>query len=290
MLTYVRIDGVEFHAHADANGAREVVRADGLLGIGTPRDRTRARQERHGSTDRTRFLGDKVWTLEGEVWGVEQEDAFDKWYEIERVLYSMLRTGPKLCEWRQGLTGREFRGMLSLASDVRPPLEEGAAVLRYTAQVRFAAGHVFAQALRSIVGGDVAEGGGGGTYPTTYPFMYGESSGGLAVVQNPGTVETPPLVRVYGPVTSPRYVLVSTGQQVKLVGEIGAGDYVEVDHDARTVKLNGSADRLNMLDTPNSNFFAIPPAAAPATDEVRMLAVVFAAGAHIEVETRDAYA
>lgn len=290
MLSYVRIDGIDFHAHADANGAREVARADGLLGIGPPRDRSRARQERHGATDRTRFLADKVWTLEGEVWGIAQEDAYNKWYEIERVLYSMLRTGPKVCEWQQGLTGRAFRGMLTLASDVRPPLEEGAAVLRYTAQVRFAKGYVLSQTLRTIVGGDLTAGGGGGMYPTTYPFMYGESGGGVAIVQNPGTVETPPIVRVHGPATSPRYVLGSTGQQVKLVGEIGASDFIEVDHDERTVKLNGGTSRMNMLDTANSTFFDIPPAAAPATDIVSMLAVTFGAGAHLEVDTRDAYA
>lgn len=120
----------------------------------------------------------------------------------------------------------------------------------------------------------------------TFPLDFDESAGGVAVVENAGKIETPPLVRVYGPATSPRYVLGSSGDEVKINGEIASGDFLEIDHATRTVKLNGTTKRMNLLDVPASRFFDLP---ADADDEVRMLALSYSAGAHIEVESRDAY-
>ncbi len=286
MLTYLRLDGTDLHDHVEGAGARDVARATGLVGLSAPRGESRALTEQHGSINRARWLSSKLITIEGECWGDTIDDAYAQYAEVEEAFYGTLSDpAGKLLEWpRMDLTD-DLQAPVKLAGELMPPIEEGAALLRYQAQVEQMDPRAYSQTLKSVIGADLAEGGGGLMFPFTFPLDFTESAGGIADVVNGGRIETPPLVRIYGPVTSPRYVLDASDLLVKIVGEVGSGDYLEVDHAKRTVKLNGTTLRMNLLDAPTSRFFDVPTG----EHELRLFASNFGAGARIEVELRDAY-
>lgn len=165
-------------------------------------------------------------------------------------------------------------------------LEEGAAMVRYLRQLRQGDPRAFAQALRNDRGDVLSVGAGGLVFPRPFPWLFSSSGGGGVTVTNPGIAPTPPVTRIYGRATAPEIVLLTTGERIKLDGEIATGDYIELDHGARTVRLGGQTDRMNLLDDAVSTFFDIPPG----THTVRMLSGNFDGVAHVEVDTRGAYA
>lgn len=287
MLTYVRLDGTELHDYTtgDGHGHRDLTRVAGLVGLSAPRGSSTANTEQHGTTNRNRWLGSKIITLEGECWGVTHADAYAQFDEVADAFYRTL-TDPagKLIEWPRP-DGIALRARVKLVGDVAPPLEEGGAVLVWQAQVEQMDPRAYSQTLDTVVGADLSAGGGGLMFPFTPPLDFDESAGGIATVTNDGKLETPPVVRIYGPVTSPRYVLDSSEVGVKIIGEVASGDYLEIDHAKRTVKLNGTTRRMNLLDTLNSQFFDVPTG----VHTVRLLALNYGAGAHLRVETRDAH-
>lgn len=78
----------------------------------------------------------------------------------------------------------------------------------------------------------------------------------LAII-NAGTTATLPTVRFIGPATNPRIRNMTTGLELKLLGTIEAGDWIDLDFAARTILLNGSASRYGMLDVATSSWWAI---------------------------------
>jgi hypothetical protein len=101
---------------------------------------------------------------------------------------------------------------------------------------------------------------GGVTSPLTSPFVEAMSSPASGVV-NAGDADTFPIVQIYGPITGPRIVNLTTGFQVSLPGlSIAAGDFVQVDmRSPVSVRLNGSslADRYSFVDSRVSDFWPL---------------------------------
>jgi hypothetical protein len=153
-------------------------------------------------------------------------------------------------------------------------------------QLRQADPRAYSQTLATVVGDVLSVGGGGLLFPFLFPIMFSGSGGGVANVVNGGIAPTPPVIRVYGSVTAPEIVLLTTGERMVLTGEVPAGEYIELDHGARTVRIGGQTDRMSLLDDAASTFFDVPPGA----HAIRMLAGNFDLTAHLEVDMRAAYA
>lgn len=287
-LVTIRADGSTrttiLHDAVTPGAMRQVANADGLYGWPSPRSATRPRTERHGSYDRSRWLPEKIVSLDGEVWDASIGAAFASFDTILTALYETLKA-PGTLRWRRAGAGLALQAAVKLAGDITPPLAEGAALLKWQAQLRQADPRAYAQTLQTIVGADLAAAGGGLLFPFRFPIAFTPSGGGSAVVTNGGIADTPPIIRLYGPLTSPRVLLVTTGEQVLLTGDIAAGDFVELDHQAATVRLNGNTLRMGLLDSANSTFFDVPPGA----HTIRVLASVYAPGGHGEILLRDAY-
>lgn len=83
----------------------------------------------------------------------------------------------------------------------------------------------------------------GRTYPLTPPRTYPAATGtNVANVLNGGTEATYPIVRLYGPMTSPKIANETTGLFLEFAGlVVNAGDYIEINLENRTVQLNGVA-------------------------------------------------
>jgi hypothetical protein len=90
--------------------------------------------------------------------------------------------------------------------------------------------------LRPPVGGAA-----GRIYPKVLPWAYAAGGSGLTqVVANDGDAPTPVLMRLYGACTEPVITNQTTGEVFELDNlTLVAGQYLQIDMDARTVWLNG---------------------------------------------------
>lgn len=126
---------------------------------------------------------------------------------------------------------------------------------------------------------------GGRTYPRTYPVVYGEAgAGGNLVILNRGNVESPPVFRVYGPVTNPYVLNATLDREIRFIGTLANGQFLEVDTETRSIRLNGQESRLTMLD-PVSEWWQLEPG----TNDIRFLARTNDAGARLEMYSRSAW-
>lgn len=103
---------------------------------------------------------------------------------------------------------------------------------------------------------------GGATMPMTLPVTLAPSSGGTGAVTNAGTVAAPWTGRINGPLTNPAITHVEQNRTLDFDVNgglvLGGSDYVLVDSRARSVLLNGTADRRNTLDL-GSQWFDLDP-------------------------------
>jgi hypothetical protein len=104
----------------------------------------------------------------------------------------------------------------------------------------------------------------GFTPPFTPPFTLGASSGGFASVVNAGSVSGSWTARLDGPLTNPAISL--NGRILDLSANggliLGASDFALLDARARSILLNGVADRRINL-TLGSRWFDLDPSANP---------------------------
>lgn len=95
----------------------------------------------------------------------------------------------------------------------------------------------------------------GRTYPLVYPRTYAAQTGsGVATVTNSGTVDTAPIIRIFGPVVGPRIVNETADRVLEFLGlSVGSTEYIEIDMARKTVQWRGEpgadANRRSALTT-----------------------------------------
>lgn len=270
--------------HSTAAGSNAVVtRAEGLQGVPPVRNLVTQRSQASGGFVRSLFTDTRTITLEGEVLGSTIEGAFDNFDTIASAIYDSIGTERTL-KWRRDASGQQLQAGVRL-QDFQPlTLTDGAAWIKYQATFVAPDPRVYDQTQTTATGNALAVAAGGKTYDYTYTRGYNPSSGGDAAYNNTGSVPTPPIIRIYGYCTSPQVILTDSIRLI-FTGEVADGDYLEVDCGARTVKLNGTTSRLNLLDTVNSSFFALPTGSGT----VQMVASNFNANARADLIYRSAW-
>lgn len=98
----------------------------------------------------------------------------------------------------------------------------------------------------------------GRTYPRTYPLTFGGGSSNAIAATNAGNRATRPTAHIVGPATNPVVTNSTTGQRVKFSIVLTATDFLDVDFDAKTVVLNGTASRYSTL-TSDSSWWELAP-------------------------------
>jgi hypothetical protein len=102
---------------------------------------------------------------------------------------------------------------------------------------------------------------GGITWPITWPITWSTlGSGGSVNVVNTGDFDTPPVITIRGPMTTPFVVRQDTGDVLEFNTSLAASDTVVVDVLADTVTLNGTQTGSLLTDrsAPVSSF-RMPP-------------------------------
>lgn len=286
MLRYMDIDngrGTVTRLHDTPT--RALARVDGLVGVTRPRHDQRKRPSAHGSIRRGRFMGERSIELEGEVWGSSPAHALAEMDVVQSALMDALEGEGCLLKWQRGADGPELQAGVRLADRVRSTLAGSTAMLRYEAALVAPDPRFYSQAVYTARSAAYGDDGGGNTFPATYPQTFQPGSSGQAVVTNGGTSPTPPVFALHGELTNPRIRLLPDGPEVCLTGTIGRGSVLTLDVAKRTVLLNGTANRLSMIDYRNTEWFDLPVGAST----VRLLADSGDTDAYMTVTYRDAY-
>lgn len=117
----------------------------------------------------------------------------------------------------------------------------------------------------------------------------GTAVGGSITVSQAGNRPTPMVFRIHGPCKNPSIVRTSDGSRIALIGEIGSGNYVEVNTAERTLKLNGLSNVLSMIGAQGTNWPAFEAPVHPQSVTYE-LAASWATAAYMEALYRSAYA
>lgn len=98
----------------------------------------------------------------------------------------------------------------------------------------------------------------GRAYPRTYPLTFGGGTSNAILAVNAGNFPTRPSARIVGPATNPSILNSNTGEKVKFALTLAAGDFLDIDFDAKTVVLNGTTSRYGTLTT-DSTWWELAP-------------------------------
>jgi hypothetical protein len=102
---------------------------------------------------------------------------------------------------------------------------------------------------------------GGMSFPMSFPMSFDPGLvPGAALITVGGTVPVSPVIDVYGPCSDPLVRVVNTGAQVRLRGDIAAGDFVRIDTAARTILRNNDPNYsvYGQLDFASSSWPRLP--------------------------------
>jgi hypothetical protein len=230
----------------------------GLLGSPQPRADVRDRPRYYGVTDRSRWYTGRIVDLTGRVYGDDQLQLQNNLDQLRQAL--RVDTEHVLQFRRIGFTEDEqvaFR--IQSALEVSPP--PWTRSLRWSATLLCSDPRIFSSALHvASYDPTVGAAGAGLVFPLVFPLDFGAGAGGtLLTVANAGTIETPPLLQVTGPVTGFAIDNQTTIETIEgtdhelLTGEVMVIDVVE-----RLVTINGE-ERAEVISAEDTVWFELPP-------------------------------
>jgi hypothetical protein len=240
------------------------VSANGLVDQPELRTNDRTRLRRHGLLPGDDFLGGRSVVVELEVFG-EDDATFQTNIDALKAALAPGSDEAVLAFQVPGVAGGGVRRLNARPRKLNLPIE----VNRFFYRMPIAAVEFFAtdpriyddteQSLSTGLEASVA----GLSWNLTWNLNWGGSSTGNSFnATNSGTFSTPFTVRFDGPVTNPIIENVTTGEKLALTADsglvLGSGEFVELDTEARTVLLGGTASRYSKLSS-DSTWFDLPP-------------------------------
>ncbi len=120
-------------------------------------------------------------------------------------------------------------------------------------------------------------------FPLVFPLVFAGGASGIGSCPNEGTIDTPPFVRLYGPFTDPSFINLTTGTRLDLSITVGAGDFLDLDFAAQTIKLNGSGSRYAALQSGTWDGFV------PGPNQVQFVASGTDGGSRAVISYRSAW-
>lgn len=246
------------------------------------------RGEAHGSHMDNSFEEGLTGSLTFLIVGTDVADRHARIDHAKKVLRSMLgEQGTGTLEWTPA-DGSADRRVSGLRLTQRWTITTDAGVIKQMACVMQTTRSTAEAADETLLtSGALDTGGGGLSFPLTFPITFEPSGGGGISIDHIGTATAYPVLEIHGGISTPEVVNVTTGERLAFKGGIAAGEWLEVDLFARTVRLNGTVNRRNLLDRSRSTWFGL----APETEvELRLAAGAFDPYAHLKVRMRDAWA
>jgi hypothetical protein len=242
-----------------------IARIEGLLDTPELRSADRQRLRRHGLIPGDDFLNGRTITVALEVFG-DSDATFAT--AVASLQGALIPCEDEAALYFQvpGVAGGEKRLLYCRPRKLSLPVDLDFFYRLPIAMVQFfATDPLIYDGTEDSEVSTLPTAGGGLEFPATAPFTFGAvSTGGTINAVNSGTFHTSPTFRIDGPVTNPRIENVTTGQTLSFTGTVADGDYLEVDVDARTVLLNGTASRYSWIDA-DAEWWDLPPGTSEVT-------------------------
>jgi hypothetical protein len=221
------------------------------------------RTDRSGATDRTRFHGARVVTVQMML---NDRVGQDRMVLLERLApYCRPSVRPVLRMVRPDGTQRQ----VVLRADARSaPLSAPNNLLAVQLQWVAPSGVIEATSVTTKVALASSDSEIGREYDLDFDRGYPAASPvGAVLIENPGGTESFPTLRMYGPCETPRIENQTSGGRLQVDVTVSAGTYLEVDVAERTVRLNGSPSqsRYQAVDwtaTSSWDALTVPPGAS----------------------------
>lgn len=268
MIESAYIDSLQIHG-GTAYGVSEM-----SLGAPPPREVSDLRPSDHGMTDATRYYGARSIELVGFI----QTPTFGElWPAVDELKKSMAIGSLHTFKFRREGLSYDEQAQVRVASTVDIPggtmpspfLQWGVSLVCPDPRIY--------EAIQSSGSYDPTDTGSGGLFfPLTFPldFQASETSGLLEIV-NAGTIETPPVITITGPVTNPIVDNESTGHSIYTQGlELASGNTLVINVAERWAKLNGTTKRPDLIDASLTDWFSLEPG----TNQLRLRGSGMSAG------------
>lgn len=260
----------------------------GLQGVATPREIVRDRPSQHGQIIETAYFGEKTVAIEGALVGVDEAAIWTEFDALNAALWDAIDT-PRTLKWTRSAAGLQLQSAVQLAGLYDAPIraDDAGVILPYQVILRREDPRAYSQTQTTTTGAAITTAGGGLTFPAEFPWLFTPSGAGESSPNNGGNVPTPAIFRIYGYVTAPQIIDTGSTRKMTLSGEIGVGDYLEIDVRERTAKLNGLIDRENLVDFANTDWLT---GEFEGAKTFRLIASTFDGSARLDVLHRNAYA
>lgn len=262
-LTQAWIDDLKIHDVDDPDIVYSIRSANRKL---TPRRVEFDRAQRDGTIDRSKFYGSQIIDLAGYVSApsdVATDDAYDalcaKLALSERSSSSSSPTPEHVFRFRRLGRLEDEEIAFKVGGGPEAPQEGWGRMVRYAVTLVGPDPRVYSAALKSASYDPTsAQASGGVAMPLVMPLVFTSTTPGELVAYNAGTRKTPPLLTVIGPVSNFAIDNATTQESLVFGASLGSSDQLDIDVDARSVKLNG-AERKDLLDGSQSTWFELEP-------------------------------
>lgn len=231
---------INFNRYQDST----FIKLDSVEGLtGVVRGASQNRPGRHGQRVRNRLKGGMFPVLNGTFVhdGPDTQEAMR--IALEQACHDMLDETGTLRWMPSNANGSWHYAKVQINE---PGMQTQGDMLK-TFQIPLISEKPFGLGDHHEVDTSAVSGGGGLSFPAGpfYPITYDVPTGGPALPNNTGTLESWATYRIYGPITNPAFENITTGGLVvfKTGVVIPAGAYVEIDTWEETVYYNGDSEQ-----------------------------------------------
>lgn len=261
------------------HGAGAIALTGFTIGSPDPRSVVDVRPEDHGTVDGTRWYGARVFDMAGRIVGADHEAMWAALDDLKGALALGVGADVTLRFRRTGLAFLE-RASVRVSGALDAPLasELGAApMVRFAVALEAPDPRIYSD-TESTGSYDPTDAGTGGlTFPLTFPLEFDASAGaGTLQVENAGTIGTPAVLTITGPVVNPIIDNETAGLSIYTRNlDLAAGETVELDTLSRTVLLGGTTPRPDLVDVSLTDWWTL----LPGVNQLRLRGSGMSAGA-----------
>jgi hypothetical protein len=240
------------------------VRAEGLADNPEVRSSDQTRLRRHGMIPGDDFVGGRSVVIDLEVFG-DTTTAFATNLTALKTAFAPGSAEQALSFKVPGVAGGGTRLLYARSRKLALPLETSFYFGMPIASVEFFATdpRIYDTSQQAPSTGLTASVAGRPSGNFVWNLTWGgASTSNIIVANNVGSFTTPCVIRFDGPVTNPQVENVTQGKLLKLTADGGitlaAGEFLEIDTDARTILLGGTSSRYSKLSS-DSAWFDLAP-------------------------------
>lgn len=236
------------------------------LGSPPPRAVAENRPDAHGSVDSTRFYGPRTIELTGHV----SAPSFPEFVgRVDGLLGRLSLGSVHVLRFRRLGDVGDLRCVVRVDSGVDMSAgDHPGPFVRWGVTLYCADPRLYSDTLTISSYDPTDLGSGGLVFPLGFPLDFDAGGGaGSLVVENAGTVSTPPVLTVTGPVVNPTLDNDTLGLSIRTRDcGLASGDTLVVDVASRTVRLNGTTSRPDLVDVAGTHWWEL----APGINQLRM--------------------